>query len=153
MILRHSKQSLGTTAMCLSLGQITISTLLWGNGAVISDGLTKLSKREDYRDLNYQKLILSVLRMQDLNGIFTRHLMSASRTLWRSKQSLGTAMCLKHGQITISTVLWEDGAVISYSLTKLSKRDRKSCIIVNFQKLILSALRKLVLSGVSNKIT
>ena len=47
MILRHSKQSLGTTAMCLSLGQITISTLLWGDGAVISDGLAKLSKREE----------------------------------------------------------------------------------------------------------
>ena len=44
-----------------------------------------------------------------------KHLMSASRILWRLKQSLATAMCLKHGQKsqeTISTFLWDNGAVM-----------------------------------------
>ena len=57
-------------------------------------------------------LTFSVLRMQDLSGIFVRNSMITSRTLWRSKQSLGTVMCLAHSQVTISTLLWEDGAVI-----------------------------------------
>jgi hypothetical protein len=61
--------------------------------------------------------------------------MSASRILRRSKQSLGTAMFLEHGQVPISTLLWGFGAVISDGLTKLSKRDGEG-LFVNFQKLI-----------------
>ena len=49
--------------------------------------------------------------------------------------------------ITISTVLWENGAVIWGRLTKLSKWEERQEAI-NFQKLIWNALRKLVLSGV-----
>jgi hypothetical protein len=50
--------------------------------------------------------------------------MSASRTLWRSKQSLGSVICLKHSQVTINTLLWDNGAVIRGGLTKLSKEGR-----------------------------
>jgi hypothetical protein len=73
-----------------------------------------LSKREERQAVNYPKQTLSALRKQDLNGIFLRHslLMSASKISWRSKQSLGTAMCLKQSQITISTFLWDNGAVM-----------------------------------------
>jgi hypothetical protein len=65
--------------------------------------------------------------MQDLNRV--RYLMIASVILRRSKQSLGTAMCLPHGQVTISTLLWEDGAVISDGRTSLSKRDGERFIV------------------------
>ena len=63
----------------------------------------------------------------------TRHLMSASKISWRSKQSLDTAMCLKHSQEAMSTFLWENGAIISDSLTKLSKREEAR--VANFPKL------------------
>ena len=64
--------------------------------------------------------------------------MNASKTLCRSKQSLDTAMCLKHVQETISTFLWDYGAKIPDSVTKLA----------NFPKLTLSVLRMQGLSGV-----
>ena len=65
----RSKQSLGT-ATCLHHSQVAISTLLWGYGAMISDGLTKLSKREERRDVNYPKQTLtSALRIQDSSGV------------------------------------------------------------------------------------
>ena len=52
--------------MCLF--QETISTLLWENGAIISDSLTKLSKREEDRVINFPKRAFGVLRMQGLRG-------------------------------------------------------------------------------------
>ena len=71
--------------------------------------------------------------MQDLNGIFVRKFllfMSASMILRRSKQSLAIAMCLEQTQKTrTSTILWENGAVISGGRTELSKRDGESCIV------------------------
>ena len=145
----RSKQSLGTV-MCLKKkqSQETINTFLWEIGAIISDILTKLSKREEVRVANFPKLTFGVLRMQGLRGALgARHtlLMSASRTLRRSKLITGTAMCLVHSQDTISTFLWEIGANISDSLTKLSKREEDR--IINFPKLTFGVLRKLVSSG------
>ncbi len=72
--------------------------------------------------------------MQDLSGPEGKknaHLMSAARIiLWCSKQSLAIAMCLEQTQKTrTSTILWENGAVISGGRTELSKRDGESCIV------------------------
>ena len=75
--------------------------------------------------------------------------MSASKISWRSKKSSGTAMCLKHVQGTISTFLWENGAVISDSLTKLSKR--KEVRYADFPKLTFGVLRMQGFSGASFK--
>ena len=68
MISWHSKQSLGT-AMCLQYGQETMSTFLWGVGAIIWGGHIKLSKREECREVNYPKLILGALRKLVLSGV------------------------------------------------------------------------------------
>jgi len=61
--------------------------------------------------------------MQDLNGVFVRNLISASMISWRSKQSMGTVMCLSRGQETISTFLWGCGAAASDDLRTLLKRE------------------------------
>ena len=133
MISWRSKQSLGT-AMCLKQIQLTISTFLWGHGAVMSGRLIRRLKREERQEtINHKKLRLSVWRLKDRNGIFIRHLMIALMILLRSKHSLGTAMCLPQIQVTISTFLWGSGAVISDGLTKLSKREERQAI--HFQKL------------------
>jgi len=57
----RSKQISGT-AMCLKQSQVTIRTFLWEHGAVISDRLTKLSKREKSLVTNFPKLTFGVLR-------------------------------------------------------------------------------------------
>jgi hypothetical protein len=44
-----------------------------------------------------------------LHKAVTRRFDSASR---HSKQSLGTSMCLNQDQVTITTILWEDGAMV-----------------------------------------
>jgi hypothetical protein len=62
------KQSMGTI-MRLKHGQETINTILWEGGAATSDGPTKLSKREEYRELNYPKQTSNVLRKLVLNGV------------------------------------------------------------------------------------
>jgi len=70
--LSRLKQSLGTaTCLLVEHGQKTISTFLWGVGAIVWGSHIMLSKREEVRDgSNYRKQISSVLRMQDLSGIF-----------------------------------------------------------------------------------
>ena len=65
--------------------------------------------------------------------------MSVSNISLRSKQSLGTAMCLEHVQETIRTFLWDIGAIIWGCLTKLSKREEVR--VANFPKLTSSVLR------------
>ena len=64
----RSKQSL-VTATCLKHSQETISTILWGRGAMKWGSLTKILKREECRDVNFPSLTLSALRKQDLSGI------------------------------------------------------------------------------------
>jgi hypothetical protein len=76
----HLKQSVGT-AMWLEQTQETINTILWGIGAIILGNATKLSKREEYRNIDCPRLTLSALRMQDLSGIFLRKFLSMST--WR----------------------------------------------------------------------
>ena len=49
--------------------QERISTLLWENGAMISEGLIRLSIREECRDVNFPKLTFSVLRKLVFTGI------------------------------------------------------------------------------------
>ena len=58
-------------------------------------------------------------------------------------------MCLDHSQATISTFLWDNGAMISVCITEPYKRDEKNRD-VNYPKQTWSALRKLVSSGVSD---
>jgi hypothetical protein len=72
--------------------------------------------------------------------------MSASKISWRSKQSLGTAMCLPIGQEIIITILWGNGAIIGGCLTNVSKREEVRN--ANCPKLIFSVLRMQDLSGV-----
>jgi len=87
--------------------------------------------------------------MQDFSGASIIHLllMSASMISWRSKLSM-----LPHGQETISTLLWDCGAAASDGLIKLSKREEYRNIL-DYPRLTFSALRKPVLSGVSNDIS
>ena len=90
--------------------------------------------------------------MQGFSGTLgARHtlLMSALRTLPRSKKSLVIAMCLPPRQKTINTFLWEDGAIKSDSLTKLSKR--KEVRYADFPKLTFGVLRMQGFSGASFK--
>jgi hypothetical protein len=82
---------------------------------------------EEVQFANCLKLTFSVLRMQDFSGIFLIErflLMSASKISWRLKQSLGTAICLKRTQETISSILWEYCAGIRGGHIKLSKKEK-----------------------------
>ena len=57
--------------------RLGISTFLWEIGANISDFLTKLSKREEDRIINFPKLTFGVLRKLVSSGGDIQHLENA----------------------------------------------------------------------------
>jgi hypothetical protein len=102
--------------------------------SIATDETTMNGSNEDTNTDSSQRVsAVQPLQWFIIEEAFARHLMSASKILWRSKQSLDTAMCLKQTQETISTILWGYGAVISGVLIRLSKREEFRD--VNFPKL------------------
>ena len=121
-----------------SPGIVTMHTTLTASppleNSIATDETTMNGSNEDTNTDSSQRVsAVQPLQWFIIEETFARHLMSASKILWRSKQSLDTAMCLKQTQETISTILWGYGAVISGVLIRLSKREEFR--YVNFPKL------------------
>jgi hypothetical protein len=83
------------------------------HGSATTDETTMNVSNEDTNTDSSQRVsAVQPLQWFIIEETFARHLMSASKISFLSKQSWGTAMCLTQTQETISTVLWGTGAVI-----------------------------------------